>query len=129
MALLLNTPSFLAGASQCGVNTWYDMPMLCCAVLIIDFFERCDFSRVNSAVLYDGQDGVNLVSRSFTRGSAVAERFWSASDVRSVPLATPRLEAFRCNLLNRGIGAEVVYGPSYCPRPFAQPYVPPWGTT
>lgn len=72
---------------------------------------------------------MNLVSRSFTRGSAVAERFWSAEDVRSVPAATPRLEAFRCLLLNRGIGAEVVYGPGYCPRPFAQAYTPPWVPT
>ena len=74
-------------------------------------------------------DGVNLLSRAFTRGSAVAERFWSAADVRSVPAATPRLEAFRCALLGRGLGVEVVYGPGYCPQPFAQAYTPPWGSS
>ena len=96
----------------------------------------CDASSFEQALVLGGgfsmwgeyMDGVNLVSRSFTRGAAVAERFWSAADVRSVPLATPRLEALRCSLLNRGIGAEIVYGPGFCPQPFAQSYTPPWTT-
>lgn len=70
-------------------------------------------------------DSTNLQSRTWPRGSAVAERLWSAASVTDVVDAAARLEVHRCRLLARGVPAEPI-GPSYCTTEFAAPYSPPW---
>ena len=40
--------------------------------------------------------------------AAIAERLWSARDVRDVDAARPRLERFRCLLMERGIPVTAV---------------------
>jgi hexosaminidase len=70
-------------------------------------------------------DSTNLQSRTWPRGSAVAERLWSAATVTDPVDAAARLEVHRCRLLARGITAEPI-GPSYCVQEFEPPYAPPW---
>lgn len=48
------------------------------------------------------------------RASAVAERLWSAKDVKSSSSAIPRLDDQRCRMLKRGIRVEPVQGPGFC---------------
>ena len=49
------------------------------------------------------------------RGSAVGERLWSDENLRNVTDATIRLHSQRCRMISRGIQAEPVSGPSFCP--------------
>jgi len=59
-------------------------------------------------------DETNLISRTWPRGGAVAERLWSAEGVRDIASATARLGDQRCRMLARGLPAGPL-GPSYCP--------------
>lgn len=49
------------------------------------------------------EDGTNYLANAFPRAYAVAERLWSARDVRDVPDAMRRMHALRCLLLGRGL--------------------------
>ncbi|XP_022108123.1 beta-hexosaminidase subunit beta-like isoform X2 [Acanthaster planci] len=59
-------------------------------------------------------DATNLIQRSWPRGCAVAERLWSAENVRDVNKAAPRLAEQRCRMVKRGLKAEPVTGPGFC---------------
>jgi len=59
-------------------------------------------------------DGSNVISRSWPRSSAVAERLWSDRNVTDIKDATERLEEQRCRMIRRGINAEPLNGPGYC---------------
>lgn len=74
-------------------------------------------------------DSTNFLSRTWPRGAAPGERFWSAQDVTDVADATPRLHDFRCRLLTIGIGAEPPSGPSFCEDEWMPSYSPPWSGT
>ncbi|KAF5405066.1 Beta-hexosaminidase subunit beta [Paragonimus heterotremus] len=58
-------------------------------------------------------DGTNLISRSWPRGAAVAERLWSSGYLDPKEFA-PRLDELRCQMLSRGLNAEPVNGPGRC---------------
>jgi len=53
-------------------------------------------------------DAANFISRAWPRTAAIAERAWSAKDVRDGVDAQARLHELRCKLLTRGINAEPV---------------------
>lgn len=59
-------------------------------------------------------DGSNVISRTWPRAAAVAERLWSNQTVTSVSKAAPRLEELRCRMIKRGLKVEPVNGPGYC---------------
>ena len=57
----------------------------------------------------EGVDETNFESRVFPWSSAVAERLWSPADQSSsTDEAEPRLAAFRCLLVRRGIKAAPI---------------------
>jgi len=59
-------------------------------------------------------DGSNVISRTWPRAAAVAERLWSNQSVNIPADATSRLEELRCSMMKRGIKVEPVSGPGYC---------------
>ncbi|KAK7896079.1 hypothetical protein WMY93_021404 [Mugilogobius chulae] len=62
-------------------------------------------------------DGSNLTPRLWPRASAVAERLWSAKEVRDMNDAYNRLSSHRCRMVERGIPAEPLFT-SYCPHEY-----------
>ncbi|ELU13491.1 hypothetical protein CAPTEDRAFT_183554 [Capitella teleta] len=59
-------------------------------------------------------DATDLISRTWPRGSAVAERLWSPEDVTDHNAAAPRIEEQRCRMVRRGLNAEPINGPGHC---------------
>ena len=53
-------------------------------------------------------DAANFIARAWPRTAAIAERAWSAKDVRDGADAQMRLHELRCKLLTRGINAEPI---------------------
>ena len=70
-------------------------------------------------------DATNLLSRTFPRGSAVAERLWSAASVRDAAGAALRINDQRCRMLARGVTAGPLL-PSSCPAEAEIAYNPPF---
>ncbi|KAI1304971.1 Beta-hexosaminidase subunit alpha [Halotydeus destructor] len=64
-------------------------------------------------------DSSNLISRSWPRGSAVAERLWSSKDLKDWKAASPRLELHNCRMQARGVSVEPLNGPSSCKCDYA----------
>lgn len=60
-------------------------------------------------------DATNMMSRLWPRALAPAERLWSNRAVNNSQAAAPRFEEHRCRMVERGINAEPVNGPSFCP--------------
>ncbi len=60
-------------------------------------------------------DTTNIISSTWPRAAAAAERLWSSIDVKDATAAIPRLEEHRCRYSRRGIPAAPVNGPSFCP--------------
>ncbi|GAB6024836.1 hypothetical protein CHUAL_009954 [Chamberlinius hualienensis] len=64
-------------------------------------------------------DATNLISRTWPRASAIAERLWSDRyAANDTSLAAPRLEEHRCRMVERNINAEPLDGPNYCPSDY-----------
>jgi len=59
-------------------------------------------------------DDSNVVSRTWPRAAAPAERLWSAKNVTSADDAAPRLEEQRCRLWYRGFKVGPANGPGFC---------------
>jgi hexosaminidase len=55
-------------------------------------------------------DATNFLTTVFPGAAAVAERLWSDSGVTSVDAARPRLHAWRCRLLARGLPTAPITG-------------------
>ena len=70
-----------------------------------------------------------MLGRIFPFGCAIAERLWSPESQRNASEAAPRLDAHRCRMVARGLGAEPANGPGYCPQEFVSTYVPPWSAS
>ena len=64
-------------------------------------------------------DDTNFHSRVFPRAFGAAERLWSLASYNSTTEATPRLGAFRCMLVGRGLQSGPLY-PDYCPSVYRQ---------
>ena len=64
-------------------------------------------------------DNTNILSRTFPRASAVAERLWSDVKVRDVKDMQVRLHGHRCGMVARGIPAEDVSTRNFCPVEFS----------
>lgn len=72
-------------------------------------------------------DSSGVVSRTFPRLSAMAERWWSKyEDTNDVEDAFPRLDQFRCTMVNRKLPAEPIGTPSSCHVEFDVKYQPLW---
>ncbi|KAL5112576.1 Beta-hexosaminidase subunit beta [Taenia crassiceps] len=59
-------------------------------------------------------DHTNLISRSWPRGAAVAERLWSPAQAHDIHDMRIRLISYRCFLLAMGLNSEPITGPDYC---------------
>jgi len=90
-------------------------------------FYKCDptgepINKENAHLVLGGEvcmwtefvDDTNVVSRTWPRASAAAERLWSPKTSSDIEDFLHRLEQMRCRLLYRGIEAEPVNGPGYC---------------
>ena len=75
--------------------------------------KRTDTLR--SALFAEYVDTSNIISSTWPRAAAVAERLWSMAAVNDTKAAAPRLEEHRCRYLRRGIPAAPVNGPGFCP--------------
>ncbi|CAL9682250.1 unnamed protein product [Knipowitschia caucasica] len=62
-------------------------------------------------------DATNLTPRLWPRASAVAERLWSAKEVKDLNDAYSRLSSHRCRMVERGIPAEPLFT-SHCPHEY-----------
>nr|XP_037285327.1 beta-hexosaminidase subunit alpha-like isoform X2 [Rhipicephalus microplus] len=59
-------------------------------------------------------DATNLISRTWPRASAVAERLWSPASVEYTDTTASRFEEQRCRMLRRGLKVEPENGPGVC---------------
>uniref|UniRef100_A0A131XIX2 Beta-hexosaminidase n=1 Tax=Hyalomma excavatum TaxID=257692 RepID=A0A131XIX2_9ACAR len=59
-------------------------------------------------------DATNLISRTWPRASAVAERLWSPASVKVTKETASRFEEQRCRMLKRGLKVEPENGPGVC---------------
>nr|XP_037285324.1 beta-hexosaminidase subunit alpha-like [Rhipicephalus microplus]XP_037285325.1 beta-hexosaminidase subunit alpha-like [Rhipicephalus microplus] len=59
-------------------------------------------------------DATNVISRTWPRGSAVAERLWSPASVQYTKRTASRFEEQRCRMLRRGLKVEPENGPGAC---------------
>lgn len=64
-------------------------------------------------------DATNILSRTFPRASAVAERLWSSEKRTNVADMEFRLDKHRCGMCARDIPAETIILRSYCPVEFS----------
>ncbi|KAL1444350.1 hypothetical protein MTO96_029912, partial [Rhipicephalus appendiculatus] len=59
-------------------------------------------------------DATNVISRTWPRGCAVAERLWSPASAKYTKKTASRFEEQRCRMLRRGLRVEPENGPGVC---------------
>lgn len=64
-------------------------------------------------------DATNLISRTWPRACAAAERLWSPAAVNNPEKASARFEEQRCRMLRRGLNVEPENGPGVCECDYA----------
>jgi hexosaminidase len=59
-------------------------------------------------------DGTGIMTRTWPRASAVAEKLWSAKEVKDLTSAAARIQKMQCVMKRRGLRVEPINGPGYC---------------
>jgi len=60
------------------------------------------------------QNSFTTLTTLWPRASAVAERLWSAGNVRDVQEASGRLQEQECRMMSRGHSVGTAFGPGFC---------------
>ena len=68
----------------------------------------------SAAIWGEYVDSTNIISRSFGRAFAVAERLWSSKQTKAIKPALKRLWEHQCRYINRGIPSEPVTRSKFC---------------
>ncbi|XP_033125157.1 beta-hexosaminidase subunit beta-like [Anneissia japonica] len=61
-------------------------------------------------------DDTNVIPRTWPMASVIAERLWSPKDLRDPKAAASRLAEHKCRLVWRGLQAQSITGPGFCPQ-------------
>lgn len=128
-----DTPAYMAQLASVVEQGYQAILSSCWYLNYIDYgqdwikFYACDprsspIERKHEHLIIGGEicmwtefvDHTNVMSRTWPRASAAAERLWSPKEANDVEEFLHRLEQHRCRLLYRGINAEPVNGPGYC---------------
>lgn len=128
-----NRPAYMAELKRVVSANYRALLSSCWYLNYIDYgqdwikFYRCDpaskpISEDEQHLVLGGEicmwtefvDDTNVLTRTWPRASAAAERLWSPKEVVDERRFLHRLEQMRCRLLSRGIAAEPVNGPGYC---------------
>jgi hexosaminidase len=61
-------------------------------------------------------DFTNIISRTWPRGSTIAERLWTSKTTVDPNDMASRMEEHRCRLLRRGFNVQPPNGSGFCPN-------------
>ena len=104
-----------AGVPAGGANDGFGIGMIGPTLMVMGSEEQKKLVIGGEACMWDEfVNSVNLTPRLWPRASAVAERLWSAKEVRNSLEAKHRIQEMECRLLQRGYPVEPINGPAFC---------------